>query len=406
MKKSLFPVFGLILAGLLLGAQEFQHDSVVINIEVPVRVFKGVRFIDDLSIEDFEIYEEGRPQKLEAVYLIKKTKVFRKEFDEGITETKKQFAPQLSRHFVLVFEVIDYLPHFDKILREFFTEVIRPGDSLVVMTPQRTLNMKIDALKKIPPEVTAKQLKSLLRRDILRTGAKSHRIIKDILRLIAESMRGQRGRNPAMLIMEWESYVEEWLSLKVIQKKNLLNFADYLKGIEGQKHVFLFYQKEVLPEYKVNLMDPSIDQKHPHYFMKLNDFFFNFNSRAAFNIDHIKEAFSDSSISSHFLYLTHSRHYMLEPDLQQSVARAAYMAEKSNDIFNAFKEVADATGGIVDTSANPSYLFQRAVETSENYYLLYYSPKNYRADGQFRNIEVKVKGKRYKVLHRAGYIAD
>jgi len=34
------------------------------------------------------------------------------------------------------------------------------------------------------------------------------------------------------------------------------------------------------------------------------------------------------------------------------------------------------------------------------------TPKNYMADGKFKKIEVKVKGKKYKVTHRAGYIAD
>jgi hypothetical protein len=42
----------------------------------------------------------------------------------------------------------------------------------------------------------------------------------------------------------------------------------------------------------------------------------------------------------------------------------------------------------------------------ENYYLLYYTPKDYKPDGKFRSIEVKVKGKSYSITHRAGYIAD
>jgi hypothetical protein len=48
----------------------------------------------------------------------------------------------------------------------------------------------------------------------------------------------------------------------------------------------------------------------------------------------------------------------------------------------------------------------KVVNASENHYLLYYSPKEFIADGKFRRIEVKVKGKNYKVFHRAGYIAD
>jgi len=46
------------------------------------------------------------------------------------------------------------------------------------------------------------------------------------------------------------------------------------------------------------------------------------------------------------------------------------------------------------------------MEASENYYLIYYKPKDYKSDGKFKKIKVKIKGKNYRVLHRAGYIAD
>jgi len=49
---------------------------------------------------------------------------------------------------------------------------------------------------------------------------------------------------------------------------------------------------------------------------------------------------------------------------------------------------------------------KKAADASENYYLLYYSPKNYVANGKFKEIKIKVKGQRYKISHRAGYIAD
>jgi len=47
-----------------------------------------------------------------------------------------------------------------------------------------------------------------------------------------------------------------------------------------------------------------------------------------------------------------------------------------------------------------------AVEASENYYLLYYSPRPYVKDGKFREISVRVKNKDYRVVHRLGYYAD
>ena len=78
MKKIILAFF---IAGLSLVvlAQEISHESIVINIEVPVRVFKGGQFIDDLTINDFIVHEDGKLQQIEAVYLIKKTNIQREE---------------------------------------------------------------------------------------------------------------------------------------------------------------------------------------------------------------------------------------------------------------------------------------------------------------------------------------
>ena len=70
-------VFGLlILASFFLFAQELTHVVSVVNIEIPTRVFKGDKFIDNLTIKDFEVYEDGKLQPIEAVYLIKKADTY------------------------------------------------------------------------------------------------------------------------------------------------------------------------------------------------------------------------------------------------------------------------------------------------------------------------------------------
>ena len=59
-------IFLTIILGMLLslGAQEsFVEQSLVINIEVPVRVFDDGTFIEDLTKKDFQIFEEGKEQK-------------------------------------------------------------------------------------------------------------------------------------------------------------------------------------------------------------------------------------------------------------------------------------------------------------------------------------------------------
>jgi hypothetical protein len=49
-------------------AQELQHKTGAVNIEVPVRVFKGGTFIDNLTIEDFEVYEDGFLQNIAGCF--------------------------------------------------------------------------------------------------------------------------------------------------------------------------------------------------------------------------------------------------------------------------------------------------------------------------------------------------
>ena len=82
MKKKLIAIVGVVglaVCCLAVAGQDLQHDVSVVNIEVPVRVFKGDNFIDNLSLKDFDLYENGILQEIDAVYLIKKTDVSREE---------------------------------------------------------------------------------------------------------------------------------------------------------------------------------------------------------------------------------------------------------------------------------------------------------------------------------------
>ncbi len=404
--RKLALTAGLILLGLSLASQELQYDSIVVNIEIPVRVFKGDQFIDDLSIDDFELTEDGELQKIEAVYLIEKTTIERSEASMEEVEARKKFDPRVSRHFVMVFEVLNYDPRFEEILYDFFTNVISPGDSLIVITPMKTYNLNSQALEKMNPQGLSGQLKSILRKDIVLGNRAYNNLVKEIIRTLLNDTGSEVVGAVTMQYVE-NLYIQ-WYNLKHLQEKNLLDFAKYLKDLDGQKHVFLFYQKETLPQPSDRVMMSlfSDDQRHPQYYQKMYDLLLFYRRDINFDVSKIKEAFSDSSISSHFLYLTQTRSYTTDPDIMTSAGDQIQMQEKSEDIFSAFKQVADATGGITESSANPSYMFKKAVETSENYYLLYYSPKNYREDGKFRSVKVKVKGGNYRVLHRAGYIAD
>jgi VWFA-related protein len=386
----------------ILFSQQLQHEVKVVNIEISTRVFKGDTFIDNLTINDFEVFENGKPQAIEAVYLIKKTDIKREEGKKGAA------APQVTRQFVLFFEMSEYLPEIDKVLNSFFNKVILPGDSLIVITPMKRYHMRSESLAKLPKDTIKAQLQGKLRQDIFMGTSEYRNTIEELYK----SFSGDASLEEKMEI--YSTFLSRLESLRRVNEKGLIQFADYLKTMPGQKFVYLFYQKENVPQYspKFLMQQQFQHQDDPFLTPKFMENFDFFNRDVKFDVESVKKAYADSSISIHFLYVTKTP-AVKTPVTASRDGAAAFsgsdeitMVERSEDIFSAFNEISQATGGISDSSANAAVAFQRAVNASENYYLIYYKPLDYKADGKFREIKVNVKTGNFRVLHRAGYFAN
>jgi len=384
------PIFLIIVTALTLTllAQELQYEAIAINIEVLVRVFKGSTFIDNLTIDDFEIYEDGKLQKIEAVYLVKKVSIQREESTMEEEEARKKFSPRVSRNFILLFEITAYLPKIDEALDYFFENVISPDDTLIVATPIKTYNFNKRALAVTSRQKIADRLKEIIRRDVLLGSRKYKNLIRDYKSIY----RSELFLDLKLHLMK--DKIRELKNLRYLPEKKVKDFADSLKTMEGQKFALFFYQKELLPF-------PELPFEYLNYLELQSEL----TSFISFDTEKIKQAFSDSSISLHFLYVTKTQQ-MSHLEIEDLRPTGMGMQDMSMDIFKIFKDIAEATGGLSDSSANVASLLKRAVDASENYYLLYYVPKDYIKDGKFRKIKVKVKNKKYKVTHRAGYLAE
>ena len=399
--KNTLLLIGVLTLSLVLLSQELSHDTMVVNIEVPVRVYKSGKFIDNLTINDFEVYEDGKLQKTEAVYLIKKKNIERKE-------EKKKFAPQTSRSFYLIFEVTEYTPRMGEALNYFIQDVLASGDNLQIVTPVKTYRLKSERLKILPKELIANQLKEILRRDAI-TGSSEYRsAVNDVARL-AQELSPPQGRNEFStseytgmaldeMLSRYRTLVERLEQTRSIDQKKLLEFAEILRNKEGQKYVFLFYQREYIPQISKKVLNQmmSANQGRPDILVTLTELFDFYRRDTPFDVDQAKQAYAESSVSIHFLFFTKPARHI----------PGVYMEEHSEGIFNAFKEIAEASGGLTESSSNPIFLLQKAVEASENYYLLYYSPANYKRDGKFKKINVKIKNGNYRISHRSGYFAN
>lgn len=368
-------------------AQELQYEATAINIEVPVRVFKGSTFIDNLKIDDFEIYEDGKLQKIEAVYLIKKLGIQREEAAMEEEKARKKFAPRVSRNFVFLFELTDYLPKIDEAMDYFFEYVISPDDTLIVGTPIKTYKFNKKSLAVAPREVIADRLKEIIRRDITLGSSEYKNLIRDYKSIY----RSEFPEDQKLLLLM--DKIRELKNLRYLPEKKVKGLAESLKTMEGQKFALFFYQKELLPF-------PELPFESLQYLELQSEL----TSFVSFDTEKIKQAFSDSSVSLHFLYITKTQ--MSQLDVDDLRPTDMEMHDMSVSMFKIFKDIAEATGGLSDSSANIASLLKTAADASENYYLLYYVPEDYKADGKFRKIEVEIKNKNYRITHRSGYIAD
>lgn len=76
------------------------------------------------------------------------------------------------------------------------------------------------------------------------------------------------------------------------------------------------------------------------------------------------------------------------------------------DAHMGLRELSNATGGIAELNRNDfNKAIDKIVETNEAYYLLAYTPVDQKFNGDYRKLDIKVKGAGYRVLTRKGYLA-
>lgn len=378
------------------GPQELHHAAGVINVEVPVRVFDGDRFVGDLALQDFEVLEDGRPQKIAALYLIRKGDVQKEEKPAPSAETP---APKTGRTIVLQFQITEPDPKLEEAVNFFFDQVLQPEDSLTVITPRATYRFDPEALGRLPRRDVARRLNDKLRKDILAGAADYRRLLSDIRDIERTPL------DPDEKLQMLSEVYRQLRDRAEISKPALARMAKALKAQEGQKFVFLFYEKELVKSASFGNFG---DETLPAEERVLDDMAATELRRIpSVNTKEIERIFSDASITVHFIYLTQSKMNAAGlgvEELRRDQGRAT--RDLSPSLFTSFREMAEATGGVSEASANPFAAFKKAATATENYYLLYYVPDDYRADGRFKEIEVTVKDKRFRVAHRAGYFAN
>jgi VWFA-related protein len=371
-------------------------------VTVPVRVVDAGRFVSGLALSDFELLEDGVPQRIQALYLIDKDAIAGQEGEEiG--------RPAAARHFYLLFQMYDYDAKIAPALAYFFKEVLLPGDTLEVQTPAGSYTLTAQALAQKPRDLLAKETNELVRKDINKTNF----IYKSLLRDLRRIVQGIQGYSPIggddseggmistfsleQVMDQYRDALGKLESQQSLDPAKITGFAEALRRQPGRKFLILFYQEEYRPEINTTTLNRLIDtnQDNQSILADLHELFQVYHRNISIDVERIVQAYCDSGAGVDFLFMRRT------PDKLGGVS----MREQSEDIFKLFTRVAEATGGIAETTQNPLAELKGAVRAFESYYLLAYTPSPGVRDGSFRRISVSVKDKPYKVYFRHGYIA-
>jgi len=372
-------------------------------VEVRVHVSAGGTFQNDLKLEDFQLLEDGRPQSVASLSLVKGGSVVRGE--GGLT------APTVERSYTLLFQAVDWDPKLAGAIDYLFGNILKPGDEMTLVTPFKPYRLQRDALALKSKDELAKGMEETLRKDISRGSGEYRDLINDLKRLTKAisggtsafdeelatdpSMDAMGGIGLEMQIDRYRSTLMKLDGIRLIDENKLVAFAESLGSVRGQKTVVLFYQREYRPEISAGTMNRlmALYQENFDILQNLMELFQFYKRETKFDVDRVKRAFADAGIDFHLIFM----------EKKSQRVFGATMREQSEDVFPGFVQIAKATGGTAESSQNPSTTFKRAADASNDYYILSYVPDAAAPPGVFRTIEVRVDRPGCEVVNRLGY---
>jgi len=369
-------------------------------VPIVVRVFEGNRFVPDLSLKDFAIEESDLPVSSEALFLVRKSTIERRD-------GRADIQPDLSRRIVLLFQLTEYDNKISGALEFLFLKELLPTDTLEIQTPMHNYKLTAAALAAKPRDVLARELTGILRKDIIEGGMAYNSALRDLKRSVRQIGRVGRtglsdtegevddGTSLEQQLMQYGEHLQQMESLRMVDENKLVSFAEGMKSLSGQKLVFFIYQREFRPEISPQTQDILVlnNQDRPDILAAVETLFSSYRRPINLNRAPIIKAFADSGMHFNFLFMNR------QPERISGIS----MREQSEDVYKVLSDAAEATGGVTDTSQNAAVSLASALMATESSYILYYTTSTAAPPGTFINLKVSVKGKDYRVVHRAGY---
>lgn len=267
-------------------------------------------------------------------------------------------APDAPRNLIVFFEFLDNANGVEEAVKFVFERMLRPGDQLIIQSPTRSYGFSPATLAQPKAKLAALTGKRL-RNDIARAAAGYKQVVRDLETAAAEI--GEQAYPTGMVDANKDMnelfifYRQELGNLNQLRKVNaasLRKLVGSFRGHEGENHLVVLFEREFRPIPRREALNVLAEM--PVFAVQANELFATGSMHEIFDIAAMTEHFLGVPLTQHFVYVT-SKH----------ISAGGNLFENSGDIYSAFSRLAQATGGVTVTTAEPRAGLEEIVKAWE-----------------------------------------
>ena len=393
----------------------FQVSVNYVDVDVTVTDAAG-GFVRDFSRDDFELLEDGKPQRVDTFSLvelpIERPVRFLALGRPVQSDVRSNRDVSSGRVYILVLDDLNVsalrTTAVRKNARTFIEQNLGPHDMAAVVT---TSGRK-DAAQEFTSDPVL--LTSAIDRFVGQRlqSAEDQRIENYYQSLLLEGLNTQTNtgqeqeqtiENPITRNMQFDPSNLERGQRAVGVLNTLENLATYLQGVRGRRKALLWFSEGI--DYP---MADVFDSPSGNEIFQATRDAITAAARANVNFFAIDPR-GLMGLTTDFIESTKSGppgYAGTDPTKPAGTPFSGIQALTNEMCLtqNSLRTLSEGTGGFAAVDTNDfTETFTRIVETNSRYYLLGYTPPNHPRDGRFHRIEVKVKRPGLTVVARRGY---
>jgi VWFA-related protein len=398
----------------------FQVEVNYVDVDVVVTDENG-KFVPGLTRDDFQVFEDGKPQKVETFAYVEIPVVQDNAFVLGdrqvSTDSKTNRVPFSGRLFVIVLDDQDVASmrtaQVKKSAKEFVAKYMGANDiAAVVHTSGRTdasqeftsnkalLNAAID-------KFVGRRMRSLT---IERLDAYYQNMIVSEENQSTENQPAASTDPGGYGRMEPSEFERGFRAVGVLDTLRLT--AEFLSSVRGRRKAILFFSEGI--DYPIQ--NPFGGQSASDVIRATQDAI-TMAARANVNF-HTIDPRGLVGMTNEFMEMAGSGAPELAGGAPMRTATGEPITGLTGGTFNAqsdlmtelmmsqgsLRELAEQTGGIAAVNTNSlTDAYNRIMDANSRYYVLGYYPPTQARDGRFHRIEVKTKRPGVRIMARRGY---